>query len=309
MRGRVWPSCGECEGAWIVPGPWADDEQCRDFAENLERMLDGFKWSRADLAGRCNYSVSVVQNILGFQRKPTTLNGEAFDRAFKLTDMFTAKARVIQGKPYAEAFQDFPAHEATAHDLYFYENSVFPGLIQTERYMLSVFEAVPNVTADEIDRLVAGRVARQEAVYRDDPKPPRLWALVDEAALRRPVAAPGVMYEQCMHALEVSRLPHVSLAVVPYAARWHVGLLGACHIVEQDGTPRIVNVEDIADGRVSEDPAIVRRVALRFRALQHEALPGGDSRDMIARMAEELWNVTAPAGARALTAAATAGSA
>jgi hypothetical protein len=28
--------------------------------------------------------------------------------------------------------------------------------------------------------------------------PPRLWALVDEAALRRPVAAPEVMYEQCM---------------------------------------------------------------------------------------------------------------
>ena len=112
-----------------------------------------------------------------------------------------------------------------------------------------------------------------------------------------------------MHALEVSRLPHVSLAVVPYAAGGHIGLLGACTIIERDGMPRIVNLEDIADGRVSEDPAIVKRVALRFRALQHEALPGGDSRDMIARMAEELWNGTAPTGARALTAVPTEGSA
>jgi hypothetical protein len=74
------------------------------------------------------------------------------------------------------------------------------------------------------------------------------------------------MYEHCQHALEVSRLPHVSLAVVPYADRWHIGLLGACTIVERDGTPRVVNLEDLADGRVSEDPEIVRRVALRFRA-------------------------------------------
>jgi hypothetical protein len=83
------------------------------------------------------------------------------------------------------------------------------------------------------------------------------------------------MYEQCMYALEVSQLPHVSLAVIPYRERWHVGLLGAFTVVERDGMPRIVNLEDIADGGPSEDPAAVRRVALRFRALQHEALPGG----------------------------------
>lgn len=151
-----------------------------------------------------------------------------------------------------------------------------------------------------------GRLARQEILFREDPSPPRVWALVDEAALRRPVADAAVMYEQCRHALEVSRLPHVSLAVVPYADRWHVGLLGACQIAEWDGIPRVVNLDDLADGRVSEDPTMVRKVALRFRALQYEALPGGDSRKVIARVAEELWNGTAATGARARIAAATA---
>jgi hypothetical protein len=306
-------ACGHrvtsAEGAWVVPGSWAEDEGCRDFAENLEKLLDGFKWSRADLAGRCNYSVSVVQNILGFQRAPTVDHGEAFDGALGLADVFAAKARAIRGESFPEPFQDFPAHEATAHDLSIYEHSVFPGLIQTARYMRAVLGSVPNIRADEVERRVTGRLTRQEVLTREEPQPPRLWALVDEAALRRPVADPAVMHEQCMHALEVSQLPHVSLAVIPYRDRWHVGLLGAFTIVERDGMPRIVNVEDIADGRVSEDPALVRRVALRFRALQHEALPGGDSRDMIARMAEELWNGTAPTGARALTAVVTEGSA
>jgi Domain of unknown function (DUF5753) len=172
--------------------------------------------------------------------------------------------------------------------------------------MRAVFAAVPNIRAEEVERRITGRLARQEILYREDPEPPRVWALVDEAALRRPVADAAIMYEQCRHALELSRLPHVSLAVVPYADRWHVGLLGACTIVERDGTPRVVNLEDLADGRISEDPTIVRKVALRFRALQHEALPGGASQDMIARVAEELWNGTAATGARALTAAATA---
>src|ERR1017187_4611762 len=251
-------------------------------------MLDTLGWKKANLARESRYSASLISEIMAFKRRTAVQHGEAFDRAFGLDDVLAAKGGAIRADAYSDAFKDFPAHEATAHDLYLYQHSVFPGLIQTDRYMRAVLSAWPNITADEVERRVAGRLTRQEVLTRGEPQPPRLWALVDEAALRRPVAAPGVMYEQCMHALEVSRLPHVSLAVVPYAARWHVGLLGACHIVEQDGTPRIVNVEDIADGRVSEDPAIVRRVALRFRALQHEALPGWDSRDMIARMAEEL---------------------
>ena len=112
-----------------------------------------------------------------------------------------------------------------------------------------------------------------------------------------------------MRALELSLLPNVSLAVVPYAAGGHIGLAGACTIVEIDGHARIVNLDDLADGRVSDDPVIVRRVALRFRSLQHEALSSGDSRVMIARVAEETWNGTATTGARALSALPTAGSA
>jgi hypothetical protein len=290
-----------------MPGEHVDDERCRDFVACLERMLEGYKWSGAELARRCNYSPGVVSNIVGFHRRPTVPQGEGFDKAFGVTGMFAAKARVIRGEAFPESFQDFPAHEAAAHDLYIYQHSVFPGLLQTEAYMRAVFMTLPNITADEVNRRVAGRLERQEILYREDPAPPRVWALIDEAALRRPVADAAVMREQCMRALELGQLPHVSLAVVPYAAGGHIGLSGACDIVERDGVPRVVNLDHLADGDVSEDPAIVRLVALRFRSLQHEALSAWDSRDMIARMTEELWNGKAPTGVRALTALPTAG--
>jgi hypothetical protein len=67
-----------------------------------------------------------------------------------------------------------------------------------------------------------------------------------------------------------------------------------------------VNLDDLGDGRVSEEQALVQRVALRFRSLQHEALSGWDSRDMIERLAEELWNGKALTGVRVLSAVPTA---
>ena len=279
-------------GVIKVPGsgPYGDDELCRDFVDNLVGLRNKLKWSQEKLATEAHVSKGTVAMTESFQRKPQIDHGIGYDTAFGLKNTFEAKARAIQSGSFPEVYRDFPAHEATAHDLYIYEHSVFPGLIQTERYAHAVISAWPNITSDEIDRRVAGRLARRDVVHREDPPPPRLWALVDETALRRPAAESDVMYEQCMHALEVSRLPHVSLAVIPLTAHWHVGLLGACTIVERDGVPRVVNLEDLADGRVSEDSSIVRRVALRFRSLQHEALPGEASRDIVARVAKELWS-------------------
>lgn len=291
-------------------GPFANDEKCQDFVRNLVRLRGKFGWTQPQLADACHFSAGVISNIESFQRAPLLEHGEAIDDAFGLTGMFAAKAWSIQSGAYPDAFKAFPAHEAAAHDIYIYEHSTFPGLIQTERYARAVIAAWPNITAEEIDRRVAGRLARQEILTRVDPAPPRVWMLMDEAAVRRPVDDVSVMHEQCLRALEVSELPHVSLAVIPQANRWHVGLLGACTVVERDGVPRVVNLEDLADGRVSEDPVLVRRTALRFRTLQHEALPGGASREMVAQLAEELWKTpTSPGGARVPTAAATAASA
>src|SRR5258707_1288325 len=252
-----------------MPGKYANNEKCQEFAANLKRMRDTLGWSQERLAAESH--CTAVAMIESFARSPLEDHGRAFDVAFGLKDVFAKAAREIQNDSYPEAFQSFPAHEATAHDLCTYEHSFIPGLFQTERYMRAVFETLPDISADERDRLVTGRVARQEILRRADPRPPRIWGLVDEAALRRPVGDAAVMYEQCLHALEVAQLPHVSLAVVPYTAGGHFGLLGACTIVERDGTPRVVNLEDLADGRATEDPIIVRRVALRFRALQHLA--------------------------------------
>ena len=152
----------------------------------------------------------------------------------------------------------------------------------------------PNTTEDEIDNLVAARLARQAILTRDDPPAPLLWALIDEGVLYRPVAPAEVMHDQLMHLAGMSRRPNITIQVLPYSAGGHTGLLGAFVIADLDGSPGIVYVEDIADGRVFEDPGTVSRVTLRYKSLQSEALPKGASRELIARVAEERWKGTAP---------------
>ena len=202
-----------------MPGHFAGDGKCQEFVANLKRMRELFKWSQEDLGLRAHVSKGTVAMTESFQRAPQVDHGMAYDAAFGLKDMFTRSAREIQGQSFPEVYQDFPALEASAHDLYVYEHSLFPGLIQTERYARAVLAKWPNIHAEDVERRVSGRLARQEeSLRREEPPPPRVWALVDEAALHRPIGDAAVMYEQLMHALEVSRLPGASLAVIPYAA-------------------------------------------------------------------------------------------
>ncbi len=285
-----------------------DDERCQNFVKNLERMLDAIGWKKADLARESKYSASLISEIMAFKRWPAVQHGQAFDRALGLDDVFAAKAGAIRGESFPPAFRSFTESEARATDLFIFEHSLVPGLFQTDRYARAILAAHPNTNEATVQERVTGRLDRQEILTREQPPPPRLWALLDEAVLRRRIGDDQIMHAQCVRLLELSDMPTITIQVIP-GLEGHVGLLGAFTIAEWPGQAGIVNVEDIADGSVSDEPAKVAHVRLTFRAMQTEALNVRASRDLIARVAEERWRGTAPIGARALTVAATEGSA
>jgi hypothetical protein len=97
------------------------------------------------------------------------------------------------------------------------------------------------------------------------------------------------MCEQLEHLIAMSRLPTVTIQVVPYSAGGHSGLLGEFILAELPTSQSIVFVEDVSGGRVAEDAAAVADVTLRFDALRSDALPKAASRDLIAKAARERW--------------------
>jgi len=143
-------------------------------------------------------------------------------------------------------FQSYLGLEAAAALIRTYEVQFVPGLLQTKEYARSVI-LLGHETArgEEIERRVGLRMARQQQLFRPDA--PRLWAVVDEAALRRPIGGPKVMRAQLMALIEATSRSSVRLQVIPFRAGGHAAAGGAFTILrfpDQD-LPDVVYLEQL----------------------------------------------------------------
>lgn len=96
-----------------------------------------------------------------------------------------------------------------------YEVQFVPGLLQTESYARAVMRlGHPRASEDEIERRVGLRLDRQSILTQ--PHAPKLWAVVDEAALQRPLGHKDVMEEQIQRLLWAARQPNVTVQIAPF---------------------------------------------------------------------------------------------
>jgi len=171
-----------------------------------------------------------------------------------------------------------------------YEISVVHGLLQTPDYARGVLrEMFPRHSLDQIERMVDLRLERQRR-FDEDP-PLELWAILDEAAIRRPVGGPTVMRRQLKHLLEVVERPGLTLQVLPFSCGAHAGHGGAFSILEFPNRtdPEVVYVESVAGIIYLEKDRDVRARAEAFDRLRAAALAPGASADLIEQVAQELY--------------------
>jgi hypothetical protein len=144
-------------------------------------------------------------------------------------------------------FQRYLGLEATASLIRTYEVQFVPGLLQTEEYARAVVRLdYGTAQEDEVARRVRLRLERQQLLTRPDS--PKLWAVVDEAALRRPVGGLRVMRDQIEALIGiVTKVPNVRLQVVPLAAGGHAAAGGSFTILRfpQEDLPDLVYVEQL----------------------------------------------------------------
>lgn len=111
-------------------------------------------------------------------------------------------------------FTNYVALEEVALSIRLYEVHVVPGLLQTPGYARAVMESASPPLLPEIVKLGVGlRRERQKVLSRT--APPRVWAIVDEVALRRPPGDAEIFREQVKHLLTLAATPHVALQVLP----------------------------------------------------------------------------------------------
>ncbi len=144
-------------------------------------------------------------------------------------------------------FQAYVGREEAAARIRTYEVQFVPGLLQTKEYARAVVTAgSAGIAAEEIARRVDLRLERQRML--DRPDGPIFWAVIDEAALRRPIGGAEVMRAQLEHLIDLMRQSSITIQIMPFSFGGHSAEGGAFSILRfpDSDLPDVVYVEQLA---------------------------------------------------------------
>lgn len=179
--------------------------------------------------------------------------------------------------------------EGAATTIRNFQLAVIPGLLQTEEYARSLFEAqLPNHPPEEIERRIKVRMKRQEALVEDPPL--EFWTILDEGAIRRQMGGRLVMRAQLSHLLQMAKRPNVTVQVLPFSEGGHPGTLGSLALLDfpDDVHSPVAYVETFAGDVYLEKEEDMKRVTVVYTHLQAAALSVTKSKELIAAVASEL---------------------
>ena len=146
-----------------------------------------------------------------------------------------------------EWFDSYLGLEATAELIRTYEIQFVPGLLQTADYARAVAQLTPGGarTDNEIERVVALRTRRQRVLDREPPL--KLWAVIEESVLHRPIGGTDVLRSQLDALREAVARPNVTVQIVPLESPGHAATGGAFSLLRfpQRDLPDIVYLEHL----------------------------------------------------------------
>ncbi|MPZ65241.1 MAG: helix-turn-helix domain-containing protein [Pseudonocardiaceae bacterium] len=182
--------------------------------------------------------------------------------------------------------------EASAVEAASYDAVHVPGLLQTAPYAEAIIRAGERALSEaEIARRTELRMARH-ALYERQQDPLRVWAVLDEAALRRQVGGPAVLRDQLHLLAELANRPNIDLQLLPASSGAHAGVEGTFTLLtfppELEGDHGVAYVETRVRGIYYEDPAEILLYRQALTRLQVQALDPEESRDAINRIAQEM---------------------
>ena len=186
-------------------------------------------------------------------------------------------------------FRTYVDLEAAATLIRTYEGQFVPGLLQTDAYMRAVVHGGHlEDSSDEVGRRVRLRMARQ--ILLTGEQPPRLWAVIDEAALRRPVGGREVMRGQLERLIEATKLPNVTLQVLPFDAGAHPAMVGSFSILRfpEQELPDVVYLEHLTSALYLNKPEEVDQYLHVMESICVRAAAPDRTAELLGKILDEL---------------------
>ena len=163
-----------------------------------------------------------------------------------------------------EWFQSYVGMEEAAASIRVYEPQFIPGLLQTHQYAAAVL-AVGDIPIGEAERHVLVRKERQR---RFNEGRLRLWAIIEETALRRPVGSTQILRAQLRHLLDLSGRPNLTLQITPFGMGGHAAPSGFTILrFREADLPDIVYLEHLTSALYLDKKSDVDRYLLAMERL------------------------------------------
>ncbi|MET8141289.1 helix-turn-helix transcriptional regulator [Sphaerisporangium sp. NPDC005288] len=186
-------------------------------------------------------------------------------------------------------FEAYVGLEEAATRIRCYEVQFVPGLLQTPEYARAVvLLGHPDGVEEEVQRRVDLRMARQKVLGRATP--PHLWAVVDEAALRRPLGGAEVMRGQIRHLIEAIASPNITVQVMPFSAGGHAAAGGPFSLLrfsERD-LPDVVYLEQLTSAIYLDKREDLDRYQAVMERLCIDAVPASETKKALTGILAEL---------------------
>jgi transcriptional regulator with XRE-family HTH domain len=274
----------------------------RRLGEELRRLRDLAGMTSGEAARRAGWHQSKVSRI------ETGRSSVRAEDVTVLLDVYAVRDRdlrdllaTLAGRGYQRGwwhdfrdvlpveYRDFITLETGASRARSMENSVVPGLLQTPAYARALTaDVMPQLSRREVDALVDVRIARQAVLRQEHPL--ELWAVLDEAVLRRGVGGREVMADQLLRLEQSAALPHVRLQVLPFTAGGHMGVTNSFVIFS---FPRIADLDVVVVDHLTSSLYVDRKEDIAaygaaFARLSGRALPREESAEMITGIRKEV---------------------
>ncbi|MGW5665542.1 helix-turn-helix domain-containing protein [Streptomyces sp. NPDC003758] len=240
----------------------------------------------ADFGKAVGYGEDLVYKIEGGKRIPRPEYLDRADEVLGAGGLLSAMKEDVAKVRYPRKVRELAKLEAQAVEIGVYESISINGLLQTPDHARALFESwQPAYSPEEVDRLVAARVARH-SVFERSPAP-ALSFVQEEATLRRPVGGTMVWRQQLERLLDVGRLRNVTLQVMPTSSDAHPGLNGRIEVLKFGDGTAVGRTDGAFNGRPISDPKQVRIIDLRYGTIRAQALPPRESLAFIEQLLGE----------------------
>ncbi len=272
----------------------------RRLAAGLRRLRASADMSRDDASAQTGINNATLYRIETARARPQmrtlaallSLYGVEAEQREYLTILCRDAAKQGWLRPYhsdlPEEYTAYISFEDEAQGVRIYGSLFIPGLLQTEDYARAAIRGgLPMASDPEVEDRVQARMERQSVLTKESPL--KLWAIVDEAALRRLVGGREVMRAQLVHLADAVKASNITFQVIPFEAGAHPGMPGSFILMDFSDPmdTDLIYVDSMAGDLFLESDADVRRYTLVFDNLRAVALSPGASATFVAELLQD----------------------